>query len=96
MKIVNVSFDDHGNLAYNNAKALQSVGIDCKSYKIRKHPFGYAEESEVTRLSVIQTLLKTTDIIQAFHSFDPGLKDYPNARKIVWHTGSAYRQNAKS
>lgn len=96
MKVTNLCFDDYANLAYNNAMALQSVGVECISLKRRKHAFGYANESKVAGTSQMIEACRDADVVQIFHSWDfanhIGLKD---KKKVIWHTGTTYRLNPK-
>ena len=46
MKVVVCSVNDWANLGYTVGKAFRSIGLDCESYTLFKHPFGYKESSQ--------------------------------------------------
>ncbi len=97
MKIINISYDDHANLAFNNANALRSVGIYCTSCKRRSHPFDYAEEDLVVSENAMLDLCADADVIQLFHSYNPPfVRSMKDKKFVVWHTGTAYRLNPES
>jgi hypothetical protein len=94
-RVLNLSYDDYANFAYDNSKALISVGIDAVSLKRIKHPFGYAEESRVAMKDDIIKHIKRADIIQLFHT-DSTWLDFAyelGKRIVVYHTGTGYQQN---
>lgn len=97
MKILNLSYDDYSNFAYDNCEALLSVGIDAHSLKRVKHPFDYANQSKVATSTEIQREIQKADIVQLFHS-DSTWLDYAfnlGKRVYVYHTGTNYRQNSE-
>lgn len=95
MKILNLSYDDYANFAYENCKALMSVGLNALSLKRVAHPFDYTNESKIASSSEIMKAIERADIVQLFHS-DSTWLDYAyklNKRIMVYHTGTTYRQN---
>lgn len=95
MRILNLSYDDYSNFAYDNCQALLSVGINALSLKRVKHPFGYENESRIASTKEIQSAIDRADIIQLFHT-DSTWLDYAynqGKRVVVYHTGTTYRQN---
>ena len=94
MKVLNLCYDDYANLAYNNTMALCSVGMEAVCYKRIPHVFGYSKEGIVTGTMAMRDVAKWADVIQIFHSWDfildPAFKD---KKKVIWHTGTTYRQN---
>ncbi len=96
MKVVNCAFDDYANMAFTNAKALQSVGINCRAVKRVKHPFGYTQEAEVVSQNKLLSICSDADVVQAFHSWDPGFSLLKKKVRIVMHTGTTYRMNPKA
>ena len=94
MKVMNICYDDYANLAYSHTMALCSVGVDAVCYKRIKHPFGYPIEGIVTSTNAILEASRWADVVQVFHSWDlllnPAFKD---KKKVIWHTGTTYRQN---
>lgn len=96
MKVMSIAYDDYANLAYNHTIALCSVGVEAVCYKRIKHPFGYPIEGIVTTTNAMLEASRWADVIQVFHSWDmllnPAFKD---KKKVIWHTGTAYRQNSE-
>lgn len=96
MRILNLSSNDYANMAHENAKALRSIGVNCRDAKLQKHIFGYAGQSQIIRFHEIKEVVRSYDIIQIFHSdvhiFNEVMKYRPK-RVIVYHTGTRYREN---
>jgi len=97
MKVVNLTYNDYSNFAYNNAKALQAVGIDCQALTITPHPFGYDHQSKVVTWEEMRQAAEQADLIQIIHSNEHLYKliEPLKIRTWVYHTGTAYRQAAK-
>jgi len=98
MKVLNICKNDWSNFAYDQSKALQAVGIDCKSLVSHSHEFGYPETSETADMITMIEHIKESDIIQIFHSdvnVYNSLRHHIKKRVIVWHAGSVYRNNYK-
>lgn len=95
MKVLNLSYDDYANFAYENAKALISVGIEAISLKRVNHPFGYEQTSVLATADRIRREIKNADIVQLFHSDSTWLfyAHQLGKRVYVYHTGTTYRQN---
>lgn len=95
MKIVNICSDDWANFSYDNAMALASIGVDCKSYKLNKHVFGYKNESELVSLEKMREIIAHADIVNYIHGsislFNATFGASSNKKIIVTYTGSAYR-----
>lgn len=94
-KVLNLSYDDYANFAFDNCKALISVGIEAISLKRVKHPFGYSEESKIASSSEIQRAIDKADLVQLFHTDSTWLEYAYNKGKrvVVYHTGTTYRLN---
>lgn len=94
MKVLNLCYDDYANLAYNHTMALCSVGVEAVCYKRIKHPFGYEREGIITTRMAMKDVAPWADVVQVFHSWDFLLDPcFKNKKKVIWHTGTAYRQN---
>lgn len=97
MKILNISQCDYANFQYDNMNALRSVGLECDSVVLERHPF-YEEQSPVMELVDIWNMMDNYDIIQFFHDnttlFDLINKEALNQRFIAYHTSSYYRKNS--
>jgi hypothetical protein len=96
MRYLNLSSHDYANMAYNNAKALRSVGVLCDSYSLHKHPFHYTEQSFMTTKSHIKSVYKDYDVVQIFHScpiITELVRDHPHL--VVYHSGTRYRRNPR-
>jgi len=93
MRVLNLSNSDYANYSHDNARALRSIGIDCRDACIHPHVFKYKTSSQVVELHEIEQAYKKYDCVQIFHS-DVRLyqlvKSHPNI--IVYHTGTKYRQ----
>lgn len=94
MRILNLCSEDHANYMYNNMLALRSVGIECDSYKLHKHPFNYANEAVIESESHFESILDKYDIIQLFHTYLPTFS-LLGRTVFVYHTGTVYRQGMK-
>lgn len=97
MKVINISYDDYANFAYNNARALASVGVEVTSIKLKKHPFNYKEESQVVTIREMVDQCNEADIVQMFHTHPHILALAPRIKpkKVVYHTGTIYRREPK-
>lgn len=96
MKILNVSYQDYANFAYNNATALVAAGVDAKSICRKPHQFSYEKQSESVTETTMEWEIKNADVIQIFHSFEGALdicKKHEKKNVIVYHTGTKYRLN---
>lgn len=95
MKVHNICYDDYANFAYDQTKALQSIGVDAKLYKLKGHRFKYENEGLVVNRWTMGDLIMDADIIQIFHSDPHALKivqDFkPKGKLTVWHTGTGFR-----
>lgn len=96
MKILNICQDDFANFAYDNMRALRSVGLDCDCIKLQSHSF-YKEQAEVTDLNGVKSLIKNYDIIQFFHDNIGLYREIAvhclGKRIIAYHTSSVYRRD---
>lgn len=98
MRVLNISYDDYANFAYDNAKALESVGVDAVSVKRVSHAFNYEGQSGVYSIGQIKKFIDSYDIIQFMHSYHE-LLDYAvskGKRCFVYHTGTSYRQDSET
>jgi hypothetical protein len=95
LRILNLSYDDWANFAYDNCQALRSVGLDAHSLKKVSHTFNYNEQSRVASHQEIVEEIKKADIVQLMHSDSTFLKVCVslNKRITVYHTGTGYRMN---
>lgn len=95
-KVLNLSSNDYANYANDNARALRSIGIDCKDGSINAHPFGYKTQGVITTANQIISNYKKYDCVQIFHT-DMNLynlvKDHHNI--VVYHTGTRFRQQSE-
>jgi len=93
MKVLNLSHNDYACFSLNNAKALRSVGVDCKCMTETAHVFHYSEYPEIAPLSKMIQAAHDVDIIQIFHSSVSILQAVKrlNKRIMVYHTGTNYR-----
>lgn len=98
MRVLNLATNDYANFSHENAKALRSIGIDCVDLVRSKHPFAYTTESNLASAPEIIHAIQKADVIQVMHS-DPYLFDLArvnsNAKIIVYHTGTRYREGHK-
>lgn len=95
MKILNVCHTDWANFAYENAKALRSVGVDCDAVSLVRHPF-YTEQAEITDMTTLWNSLGDYDFVQFFHDNDDVfdmVKRECIKPIVAYHTSSHYRKN---
>lgn len=93
MRICNISWTDYANFAYDNCMALRSIGIDCDSFVVRKHPFYYRSSKKIG-ISQIRNISSKYDIVQIFFSNEAiASRINRSKRMIVHHAGSDYRMN---
>jgi len=91
MRVINICVEDHANFSYDNAQALRSIGVECDSFKIAKHPFNYPNESTIVTVEEMAELVNEYDVVQIMHS---AIFTFPiDKPKCVWHTGTTYRIN---
>ena len=97
IKVINYTRTDWSNFAFDNAMALQSVGINCKSYVVNKHAFNYIHTSEQITNENIMKEMYQADYVQIFHSDAKALEIFiesgSKAKLIVYHAGSVYRRD---
>jgi hypothetical protein len=93
MKVLNVCSNDYANFAFNNAKALRSVGVDCEAVSLTPHIFRYTECARVVNGAEMRRLAEQADIVQVFHTQAECLPFIPEGKRMtVYHTGTIYRQ----
>lgn len=93
MRVLNASSNDYANMSHNNAKAIRSVGTECRDIILSKHPFNYSSQSELIGKADLSRIVKDYDVVQIFHTCPVILdlvKQHPN--KVVYHTGTRYRE----
>lgn len=90
--VLNICSHDHANFMYDMTEAMKSVGIECMAVKRFEHDFKYQKECPVWSSDMIRDVVAKADIVQIFHSDTASLKLAGNKPKIVYHTGTAYRQ----
>lgn len=99
MKVLNLASADYANYSHENANALRSIGVDCVDLVRSPHPFKYGSESKLAKVSEMVTEIKDVDVIQVMHSdpflFELSKNNNPNAKTIVYHTGTRYREGHK-
>lgn len=97
MRVLNISHQDFANFSYSNSMALKSVGVDCVSVTLDKHPFDYPEHSSVVSLEDMVELAKQVDVVQFFHdniSLFNMITPYCKGKKLIaYHTTSLYRRD---
>lgn len=95
MKILNACYDDYANFAHGIHVSMREVGLDVTGAKLKRHPFGYADELAIVQTETMKKLMQETDIVQLFHSDLHILKlcKEVGAKYTVWHTGTRYRHN---
>ena len=90
--VINICRNDWANFAYDNAQALESVGVKCKAYKLAGHKNNYQREARIIGEKELKRAISKADIVQVHHS-DKGMasfvKNHPYV--VVYHAGSAYR-----
>lgn len=95
MKIVNVCYKDWSRFMFDNAKALQSVGVDCKAFVFKSHEYYTADEqAEAVSHERMIAEIHRADIVQVFHTqkqMEPYVKDLKKP-VIIYHTASDYRK----
>lgn len=93
MRVLNLSSSDYANYSHDNARALRSIGVDCRDATINAHQFRYETSSQIVTIAEIIKAYPHYDCVQIFHS-DVRLfnliKKHPNI--VVYHTGTKYRQ----
>lgn len=93
MRICNISIQDYSNFGYNISKAIRSCGVECDSFFVLPHPFGYENEGQQISIESIKKITKKYDVVQVMHSHLSIYKMVDKSKKItVWHTGTGYRQ----
>lgn len=96
MKISVICHEDYANYGYENAKAMRYVGLEAKSYVLKRHSF-YKEQSELVSINSLSQIVKTSDVVIVMHSCGTSLdivKDYVGQKQIiVFHTGTRYRSD---
>lgn len=95
MRICNLNFSDYSNLSQRMAEAITAQGIQCDSYAIKPHAFGYGSQSKIIKANEITEIVRKYDVIQIMHSCSELMRFIPNIRGrriTVWHTGTNYRK----
>lgn len=98
LRVINICTDDFANYSFDNCESLKAVGINAESFKTIKHPFGYKEQSKVTRSHQIMQEINRADIVQVMHSDNVFLPYLIDRKKkfVVYHTGTRYRENSEN
>lgn len=92
MRVLNITNNDWANFGYNNMMALRAAGVDAGGYKFRPHGFSYDNEMNIVDESGIISKIKEADIVQVIHSDFYTWLLCCGKKKIVYHTGTGYRQ----
>lgn len=98
MRVLNLAWCDYCNFAYMNGKALNSIGIDCKTLVTIPHPRGYEESPQIATDEEMIDECHRADVVQVFHSFRKTLETATHGAKRIfgYHTGTRYRQHTAS
>lgn len=93
MRVIFISHEDYANFSYDKSQSLKSVGVDCDSYVLKPHPFGYPKQAIRSTIEEITREIEKADLIHVMHSCGTmwDLVKYSGKRIIVWHTGTRYR-----
>lgn len=97
MKIVMLSVNDWANVGGVYQECFTRVGLDAVSLCTVKHRFNYPNHSTWINPGLMKEYVKDADVVMFMHSefIDTGV-DLKDKIVAVVHTGSKYRQNAKS
>jgi hypothetical protein len=96
LKVLNWCKDDYANFAYDNMKALRSVGVHCECVKSVEHVYNYPEQGEVLHIPDIKRKIAAADVIQFFFNMDIFQRVNPDLRGkklIVYYASSDFRSN---
>jgi len=83
LKVVVCSVNDWANLGYTVGKAFRSIGLDCESYTLFKHPFGYKESSQRLYIEELKDKIREADTVIVMHSGEKLLWDYEDDKLIA-------------
>lgn len=101
MKVLTLSYDDYANLAFDHTRALQSVGVDAQSMKLKAHAFNYEKQAVLASIEQMLEACADADVIMIYHSapiIRDIVKNFVSKNKepraiIAFHSGSLYRQD---
>ena len=83
MKVVVCSVNDWANLGYTVSKAFRSIGLDCESYTLFKHPFSYKESSHRLYIEELKSKIREADTVIVMHSGEKLLWDYVEDKLVA-------------
>lgn len=94
--VINICRNDWANFSYDNAQALNSVGVKCKAFKLAGHKNKYHSEAKIVGDKELKREIAKAEIVQVHHS-DKGMVDYVKDHPyvVVYHAGSSYRKHYK-
>lgn len=95
--VLNICTNDYANFMFDITMSMQSIGIKTEALKVSPHEFGYDSQIEVGTRGEMIRAIQRAEIVQIFHS-DLNLYNLtksinPKALRIMYHTGTVYRQN---
>lgn len=97
MEVLNLCSNDYANFMFDMTEAMKTAGIDVVAVKKHPHEFGYEKEIPVGSHLEIRQLILQANTVQIFHSdlslYNLTISLNPRARRIIYHTGTLYRQN---
>tara|TARA_R110000803_G_scaffold52326_2_gene107723 strand:- start:3714 stop:4628 length:915 start_codon:yes stop_codon:yes gene_type:complete len=95
--ILNLCSNDYANFMDDMTKAMKTAGLKVTAAKRNPHEFGYKDEVGIPSHAALLDLIRKAEIIQIFHSdlrlYNLAIATNPKAKRIMYHTGSLYRQN---
>lgn len=95
LKVLNICTSDWANYMHDNAKSLQAAGVSCSGMKLIKHNFDYSNVLPVVTPQEMmnEVMSGKYNVLQLFNSDATLINCLKNfkGKKVVYHTGSAYR-----
>lgn len=93
MRVIFISHVDYANFSYEKSESLKLMGVDCDSFVLKPHPFGYPKQSIQCDVERMKSEIDKADLIHVMHSCGTcwDLVKHTGKRIIVWHTGTRYR-----
>ena len=94
--IVMFCVEDHANFMFEQAKALRSIGVNCRPMKFKAHPYAYKEQAEITDIRGLSRVLRSAKTVMVYFSLQSftHVQPFIRGRKVIMtYAGTEFRIN---
>lgn len=95
-QVVSFCIEDHANFMWEQAKALNEVGVSCRPMKFKPHPYDYPEQAEVVDTRTLRDAIKGAEYVMVYFSLRSWqtVAQFAKGKKLIMHyAGTEFRVN---